>query len=572
MFTVVSIETPKPPPAWALLQRQLIAAMNRAGEEFVRVYAKQDGTLRFKERYEGGMNSSDDAYEAFRGMSLHAIIGGHMELDRLHRHVWDGITQQFTRYGQIYREFDSNWDWMHHGEGYTSFYTLGLARPDDAKFRDRAIRFANMYTGGDSESPNYDPEHNIIRAVMNGSRGPKMTWNTRDWIPTNANLTYYHLPYDDIPGVKSPAGWINDDQFAVIVKTMSDRMARGDVPINLTVTPLIANAWLYTGDEKYKRWILRYVEGWEERTRANNGITPDNVGLNGKPGEYTNGNWWGGYYGWKWPRGGLDIVRAELTAARVAQLLTGDARWLDLPRSQLEVMRKQGRMENGRFVVPARYGEKGWHLFGPEAAYPWVWLWLQSFDAKDLEHAERIANGPDAEWLAFLQGKSPAYPEQAFKRDLAQVRAKVQAILNEHGDPETWVDSKWAGMDPLPMDNLVRLTMGAPPVDLRGEMLHARVRYFDAEQKRPGLPEGVAVLVTALRADGADIEFVNTNVFDRRRVLVAAGAYGEHQIVKANGREVNAPTVEVDLAPGASGKVMLEMKRYANQPRFAWPF
>ena len=53
--------------------------------------------------------------------------------------------------------------------------------------------------------------------------------------------------------------------------------------------------------------------GWIERTKQNNGITPDNVGINGKVGEHNGGHWWGGYYGWKWPRGGIDIVLAGLT-------------------------------------------------------------------------------------------------------------------------------------------------------------------------------------------------------------------------------------------------------------------
>ncbi len=89
------------PPDWARLERKLIETMNRAGEEFVRVYARPDGTLYWKERYEGGMNSSDDAYEGFRGFSLHHALGGSRKLDELHRHVWEGITRQFTRYGQI---------------------------------------------------------------------------------------------------------------------------------------------------------------------------------------------------------------------------------------------------------------------------------------------------------------------------------------------------------------------------------------------------------------------------------------------------------------------------------------
>lgn len=114
--------------------------------------------------------------------------------------------------------------------------------------------FAAMFIGDDPEATNYDPELMLMRAVMNGSRGPKMVWTKRDWIPTNANLVYYPLPFLDLPGVDATTAWINDhpdnDQFAKLVKGMSDRMAKGDVPINLTVTPLIANAYLYTGDQR----------------------------------------------------------------------------------------------------------------------------------------------------------------------------------------------------------------------------------------------------------------------------------------------------------------------------------
>ena len=105
---VISISSPRPAPGWAVGERHLIEAINRAGALFVRTYANRDGSLRWMERYEGGMNSSDDSYEAFRGFSLHSILGGARELDRLHRHVWEGLTRQWTRYGNIYREFDSN--------------------------------------------------------------------------------------------------------------------------------------------------------------------------------------------------------------------------------------------------------------------------------------------------------------------------------------------------------------------------------------------------------------------------------------------------------------------------------
>jgi len=579
----VRLSTPVDPPEWARLERQLIDEMDRAGVEFYKTYVEPDGTLRWKERYEGGMNSSDDAYEGFRGFSLHTAIGGSTELDRLHRLVWEGITRQFTRYGQIYREFDSNWDWMHHGEGYVSFYALGLVQPHDERFRDRSVRFAAMYTGEDPEAPNYDPDLKIIRAVMNGSRGPKMSWTKRDWIPTNANLVYYHLPYDDIPGVDSPTGWINDhpdnDQFARIVQVMSDRMARGDTAINMTVAPLIANAYLYTGDKKYVDWTRDYIGAWVERTEANNGITPDNVGLSGEVGEYTGGNWWGAYYGWRWVRGGWDVVLASYTASKVALLLTGDRDWLDLPRSQLELLHGKGRREDGTWKIPIRYdNDAGWHHFVPESPYAAVNLWAISQKAEDWRRIEELIaareeiNDPDLAWAQFLHGDRESLPEEAFRRDLHFIAEKMELIENEHGDPETWFDAKWMATEPMPTDNLVRLTLGGPPVQKRGEMLHSFVRYFDAAERRPGLPPEVAVLVTGLADDRVDLELVNTNLDQARRLVVQAGAYGEHQAVSVNGVPVDAPSLEVELAPGAGGKLSIELRRWVNQPSYQFPW
>ncbi len=589
------------------MQRHLIETMDRAGLAFHRAYVRPDGTLRWRERYEGGMNSSDDAYEGFRGFSLHHVLGGSKELDTLHRRVWEGITRQFTRYGQIYREFDSNWDWMHHGEGYVSLYPMGMADPFDAVFRDRAVRFAAMYTGDDPEAPNYDPERRLMRASMTGSRGPKMQWTKRDWIPTNANLASYHLPFDDIPGVESPSGWINDhpedDQFGRIVQTMSDRMAKGDVPINLTAAPLIANAYLYTRDDRYRRWVADYLGEWIELTEANGGITPDNVGQSGRIGEYTGGDWWGGYYGWKWPRGGTDIVLATLTAAKVAVLLTGQFHWLDLPRSQAAVMRARGETRGGAALVPSRYdAERGWHHFVQESAYPYVQLWHMSQSDSDWEQVERLGSladdggirDPDLGWAFFVRGRNARFPVEAFRRDLAFVQRKLARILNEHGDPETWFDAHWLALDPLPTDNLARLTIAGLPVHKRGEMLHSYVRYFDPDRRQAGLPQGVAALVTRIGADSARIELVNTNLFERRRVIVQGGAYGEHRIVDVSHRSpdtwirgsyppeegaledrtttVNGTHFQVDLEPGAGIEIRVRMERFASAPRYAFPW
>ncbi|MCB1120252.1 MAG: hypothetical protein KJT03_01785 [Verrucomicrobiae bacterium] len=625
------------PPAWALYERQVIDALNEAAIIFYDQYVEADGTVTFKERYEGGMNSSDDLYEAFRGFSLFTALGGSDEVDRRHRHVWEGITKQFTRYGQIYREFDSNWDWMHHGEGYVSLYPMGMVEPNDSVFRNRAVHFAAMYIGEDPEAHNWDPKLKIIRAVMTGSRGPKMFWTKRDWIPTNANLVYYPLPFYDIPGVDATTAWINDhpdnDQFAKLVKGMSDRMAKGDVPINLTSTALIANAYLYTGDSKYKKWVTDYIRTWEKLTDQNNGITPDNVGLSGKIGEYT-GHWWGGYYGWAWPRGGTDIVLAELTAGKVATLLTGDSKWMNLARSQMKVLREQGRIYAGKAeepsevqkntssdlmlgsyragtpVIPRRHDERGWYQYIPEPAYPYLNLWLVSQNEEDWQNLQRLGEAEinldgklsdsDLQWAYFVKGKNPGYAERAFRSDLQVIARKVELIQDEHGFSETWVDNKWINSDPMVTHNLNRFSTGGIPIHVRGEMLHSQVRYFDGSRKRAGLPPDVAALVSQIDEKGINLELINLSVSEPRKLVVQGGAYGEHQIVSVNfGRsaKVQGPAENpnprhestgdktgsgstridghafvVNLAPGSGSSLRIELKRYSNKPSYAYPW
>lgn len=601
-LTVIRNDVHKVPPAWAIAQRHLIEVLNQAGVIFHDTYVQEDGTMRFKERYEGGMNSLDDIYEAFRGFSLHTALGGSYELDRLQRNVWEGITRQFRRYGLIYNDFSSTWDWMHHGEGYVALYPMGLVEPHDAEFKELSIRFAAMYTGDDPEAQNYDPELRLMRASMNGSRGPKMEWTKRDWIPTNANLVAYPLPYppDLVPGLNTPLIWINDhpdnDLFEKHIKLMSDRMAKGDIPINLHSVPLIANAYLYTGDPHYVQWVKDYVGKWEELTERNNGITPDNVGLSDKIGEYT-GNWWGGYYGWMWPRGGFDIIMAQLASAKAATLLTGDTRWANLPRSQMALLRGEGELRDGVYFVPTRHDERGWHQFIREPAYPYLQMWFISQDEIDWQELERLAEAEirtagslrtaDLKWGYQVRGKMPDFGEYArriFEESIAEVVRRLEPILGEQGDPETWPDNKWLALNPVNVDtsvaSLVQLSLGGLHVHRRGEMLHSQVRYFDGVRQRAGLPPDVAAIVTRIESEWIEVEVVNLSVFETRQLIIQAGAYGEHRFrsvayqqgaVESNVR-LDAPAFAVDLAPGSGSTLKIQIERYVNQSSYAHPW
>ena len=140
--------------------------------------------------------------------------------------------------------------------------------------------------------------HRIIRSPINGSKSPRFELTAEDWSTHRADLSRYLSPYEDVPGFGtsdpfSAVVWTDDATFARVLELMNERMAHGDVPLNLNATSLVTNAYLYTGDEKYRRWVLDYVQAWMDRAKQNGGVIPDNVGPNGRIGERMNGKWWG---------------------------------------------------------------------------------------------------------------------------------------------------------------------------------------------------------------------------------------------------------------------------------------
>ena len=91
-----------------------------------------------------------------------------------------------------------------------------------------------------------------------------------------------------------------------------------------------------------------------------------------------------------------------------------------------------------------------------------------------------------------------------------------------------------------------------------GEPLHCRVRYFDPERRRAGMPEDVASLVEKLTDDETTLSLVNINPVEERTVIVQGGAYAEHQLVSA---AIDDKTLPIDrsaftvrLAPGAGSR------------------
>jgi len=588
-----------PLPEWAVRQRALIAAMDRAVWPFVEHSTQPDGSLIQRSEWTS-MDGTDNGYEAFLSLPLFYLLGGGEHMHELARKEWDAITKQYAEYGTVEREFVAGFDWFHHSESYTYIYYLGMADPTHAVDRRRALRYAAMYTGDDARAENWDGKRRMLRSPLNGSCGPRFVTTLADWDYHRPILAQYLAPYEDMEGLDAndpfvKADWTDDAVFARVLEQINARMTRGDVPLNLSATSLVTNAYLYTGEEKYKRWVLDYLTAWMERRDQNNGIVPDNIGPNGTIGELIDGKWWGGYYGWRWPHGARNIIEGTYVAGSCAALMTGDMSWLDLCRSQLDMLWGLRREEDGVLKVPARHGDGGWFDYREPNPLYYIHLHYLSQSAEDEARlrtvfpkrenfagfptdwgAAKAGICPPSAWYAFIEGLYPDYPCAAIESTEHSVGHSLERLAADDSDPETRHCYHFQNLNPVLPEALVQMAMGTPAALYNGGLLQAHLRYFDPEKKRPGLPEHVAALVEDVAADSARVTLVNTDPVAGHAVIVQAGAFGEHSFERAaiEGGEVidiNGRWLRVELGPSAQAKLQLNMRRFAHQPSYHGP-
>ena len=575
--TRVTIATPMASPSWAKLERQLLADNLPACREFFQKYYDDRGYLQCFVRW-GANDGPDDAFENFNHWpELHAL-GASDEILQMYLKAWEGMIKQYNeakttdvpagKGGMYYRDFSAQSDWMHHGEGMQNFNRMGMSVPNLPIYQERARRFASFYMGEDAEAQNYDPKVNIIRSMINGSRGPLLRKATAlDWVgdpfdPEGFGLVHGEHTYAQFLEHYSEYGDVVGDNF-----------------LNLVATTLPTDAYLLKNEPKYKAWIVKYMDGWLERMKQNNGIIPSNVGLDGKIGG-ADGKWWGNAYGWGFSpvnptnnrRENRNRIPRALVGFNNALLVTGDQKYVDAWRTMMDSVNSNARTVDGKKQYPSMYGADGWYGWQNQ---PWnvgaleVWYW--SMKPSDLARA-----GQGGGWLAYLQGKDPSYPETALKRDLEAIPRRVQSIRADKTAPDKRLADNQLNYNPATISALVQLMLGGIPPSVDGGLLNARLRYFDPEHKRAGVPEDVGALVSELSDTSTTVTLVNLNSTTPRTVIVQGGAYAEHQIesVQVNGQTqpVNGRTFTVELKPGAGATVTLKMHRFANQPTISFPW
>ena len=211
--------------------------MDRAAVPFVKHATRPDGTL-IQRSVWTSVDGTDNGYESFLSFPLFYILGGGEHIHEQARKEWDAITWQYENYGTVEREFVTGFDWFHHSESYTYIYYLGMADPTHYVDRERALRYAAMYTGEDPLAPNWDAEKRMIRGPMNGSHGPRFETKRVDWEYHRPILANYLSPFEDIPGAETDplaaVDWTDDQVLEQILSRINSRMTRCDVPLNMS--------------------------------------------------------------------------------------------------------------------------------------------------------------------------------------------------------------------------------------------------------------------------------------------------------------------------------------------------
>ena len=525
----------------------------------------------------GANDGPDDAFENFnRWPELHAL-GADDDILRMYAKGHDGLIRQYTearttdvpiaRQGMYHKEFIVQSDWMHHGEGLQLFNRMGLSMPADATYQQRARRFAGFYMNEDPDAPNYDPAHKIIRSMQNGSRGPMLRKATAlDWVGD---------PFD-VKGFDALHGESTFEQFLAHYEEYTDVV--GDHFLNLAATTLATNAYLLAGEPKYKTWLLEYMDAWLDRMQRNGGIIPSFVDLDGRIGG-PEGKWWGNAYGWGFspvnPVTGRreDRNRIQWAIVGLSERAAGERR--------AEIRRRMAPDDRRRELARAR---GRWPAAVPDHARRrrMVWLAGHAVERRGAGGVVLVAAAARPRARQRPVDRISTRPQSAVSRAGARAgsgdrrRSGCDAVRRDKTPPERRLADNMLDYNPVSTESLVQLMWGALMPGRPGGLLNARLRYFDPERKRAGIPEDVAALVSELSDTQTTVTLVNLNPSRARTVIVQGGGYGEHQLVSVTHRgqttTIGSPLLTVHLEPGSGETLVLAMKRYANTPTVLHPW
>jgi hypothetical protein len=124
------------------------------------------------------------------------------------------------------------------------------------------------------------------------------------------------------------------------------------------------------------------------------------------------------------------------------------------------------------------------------------------------------------------------------------------------------------------------MVFGGPMHISHGGLQHGKVRFFDGQLKRPGLPPDVAVIVDGMDATTLSMQVANIGSA-AQELFIQAGTFGEHRFesVEITGADGTVQNMDIaskwfalDLVGGAVASLKFKISRYVNDPSYETPW
>ena len=183
-------------------------------------------------------------------------------------------------------------------------------------------------------------------------------------------------------------------------------------------------------------------------------------------------------------------------------------------------------------------------------------------------------------WMGFLEGENPDYPVDILKATYAETLKRLKMVRDDQTLPDDQDVHHFLERNPVVLEGLVQLKLGAPNHIYHGGLLHTSVRYFDPANGRAGIPQDVAALVEKITSQSITLKLVNLHPTEPRKVIIQGGMFGEHQIERVR-QVVDYPyqfyTIghrffEVELGPGSVAQLRVDIRRFNNLPSYRFPW
>ena len=673
-------------PRWAILERDYLKLASHA-PEMLKDYLTEEGEIFWpdcvKDFQTFAYGNVDNAFEGFQSFPLLYMLGGDEKILEYAKKEYHALVRQFSTKKKIGTGIPQEeaeklgrdtllvdgvfpeLDWMHIGESCLFLYHLLLADPTDESIRNALMKYATYFLCENPEGfeSNYDPEYKVFRSGYLGANGPayeryKQPYRLSHW------MDYYGLPFYDVEGVHTYWDLAKKECAEAMGKVYDERLSHCDTITGLLSTSLAVNAYMLTGEKRFRDFVLEYVGAWRKRGEGYE-VIPDNAGPHGIVGETLGGRFYGSHYGYTLPHGYYFVEDALIVGGENERFFTGRKDSVDWARDLYDSLIDRFAIpaEEGGVYIPLKRADEGsaleyvgnekmpntskdlqfdpeprhvrfeqvdgWYEFGAPTPSHWGHIYAASRSSEDAKRMEEILSpgkltvdvknisakykgGQHGAYVMYLEGKNASYPEDIMSHSISQFYRQAAILEKEKAgvsagygyEPDN--DEEWQMLKditreihektgipfdetvvhsyfqtfmlyrtPLSMEGLLNLTMGAMAPVYNGGLIQAQLRYFDRDQNRPGLPEGVAALISSITEEGVTLTLANTDVFQAHTLVMQGGAYGEHDIleIKIDNEitPVNGKWAEITLGAGSVVEMQITMKRHANEPSLEEP-